>query len=71
MQAVVVADETHRAVSVAQTFVVQLFVGSTRVAGRVEHVVSGQSDTFESAEELVRFFKAFSTLSSAAGSEHE
>ena len=54
------ADETRSAQPVEWAFVVHLRPGvvpeAGRVAGRVEHVVSGRSERFGSLPELLAFF---------------
>lgn len=53
------ADETRSALPVQRAFVVHLRRGALpeegRVAGRVEHVVSGRSEHFGSLPELLAF----------------
>ena len=55
-------SETVGPLSVQRTFVVKLgppVAGDRRMAGRVEHVVTGRAFDFETIEALTDFFRTF------------
>ena len=61
--------ESGAGLTVERSFVVQLAGAceGSGLAGRVEHVVSGRAQTFDSVDELVAFFERF--LAPAADEE--